>query len=234
MLKVLLSPAKTFRTDKLDCPLLTEPLFPELTAQLRAALAELEAPDWQRQFKVSAKIARENVERMRHPRPEGAALAVFHGAAFRAFGAETLAEKDWLFGQERLMILSAFYGLLRPLDEIQAYRLDPRDKAGDLSAVKLWKPVISQWLQPFETLVLASDEYAELLDLPEAVTIEFIKDGRRVPSMLAKKLRGQLARKIIDARITSRDEVRRLSADNFCYAAESPDGRRWHFIQKER
>ena len=207
-MKILLSPAKTFRKQPLpDVPAGQTPQYMETTEQLRAELKKLTIDQWQTQFKLSEKAALENRARMNQPQPAMAALAAFHGAAFRHFQAETLSAEDWRYCEEHLRILSAYYGLLRPLDFIQPYRLDPLDKAGTLTPLNLWKPILRQALDGEEILILASQEYARMVDVSDAVTVQFVKNGRKAPSMEAKKLRGKMARQIVNRRIIKRAEL---------------------------
>ena len=234
-MKILLSPAKTFRKQPLqDVPAGQTPQYMETTEQLRAELKKLTVDQWQTQFKLSEKAALENRARMNQPQPAMAALAAFHGAAFRNFQAETLSAADWRYCEEHLRILSAYYGLLRPLDFIQPYRLDPLDKAGALTPLNLWKPILRQALDGGEILILASQEYARMVDVSDTVTVQFVKNGRKAPSMEAKKLRGRMARQIVDRRIIKRADVRSLDVAGYCYQPELSTAEVWVFEEGEQ
>lgn len=102
-MKILLSPAKTFRKQPLpDVPAGQTPQYMETTEQLRMELKKLTADQWQKQFKLSENAALENRARMNQPQPVMAALAAFHGEAFRNFQAETLSAEDWRYCGEHL------------------------------------------------------------------------------------------------------------------------------------
>ena len=136
--------------------------------------------------------------------------------------------------EEHLRILSAYYGLLRPLDFIRPYRLDPVDKAGTLTPLTLWKPLLRQALDGEEVLILASQEYARMVDVSDAVTVQFVKNGRMAPSMEAKKLRGRMARQIVDQRITRRADVRSLDVAGYRYQRELSTAEVWVFAEGEQ
>lgn len=234
-MKILLSPAKTFRRQPLpDVPAGQTPQYMETTELLHEELKKLTVDQWQKQFKLSEKAAMENRARMNQPQPAAAALAAFHGEAFRNFQAETLSAEDWRYCEEHLRILSAYYGLLRPLDFIRPYRLDPLDKAGTLTPLNLWKPILRQALDSEEVLILASQEYARMVDVSDAVTVQFVKNGRKAPSMEAKKLRGRMARQIVDQRITRRADVRLLSVAGYRYQRELSTAEVWVFAEGEQ
>ena len=109
-MKILLSPAKTFRKQPLpDVPVGQTPQYMETTEQLRTELKKLTADQWQTQFKLSEKAALENRARMNQPQPAMAALAAFHGEAFRNFQAETLSAEDWRYCEEHQKIITAHY-----------------------------------------------------------------------------------------------------------------------------
>ncbi len=234
-MKILLSPAKTFRKQPLlDVPAGQTPQYMETTEQLHDELKKLTVAQWQKQFKLSEKAALENQARMNQPQPVMAALAAFYGEVFRNFQAETLSGEDWRYCEEHLRILSAYYGLLRPLDFIQPYRLDPLDKAGTLTPLKLWKPLLKRVLDGEKVLILASQEYARMVDASDAVTVQFVKNGRKAPSMEAKKLRGRMARQIVDRRMTQRIDARSLDVAGYRYQPELSTAEVWVFEEGEQ
>ena len=85
-----------------------------------------------------------------------------------------------------------------------------------------------------EVLILASQEYARMVDVSDAVTVQFVKNGRKAPSMEAKKLRGRMARQIVDQRITRRADVRLLSVAGYRYQRELSTAEVWVFAEGEQ
>ena len=232
-MKILISPAKTFRKDQIDHPAMTGILFPEENELLHQQLSRLTAQHWQEQFHVSTKVAEENVRRMNEEQPVYPALAYFYGEAFKHIDVQTWSEQDWQYAQEHLCVLSAYYGLLRPLDGISAYRLDPMDKAGDMNPQKLWQPLIDKQLQGHTVVVLSSMEYAAMTETEDQIYIQFIRNGKKASSMEAKKMRGKMVREIIRNRIEEREKIKDLVILDYHYDASLSTEQTWCFVQGE-
>jgi hypothetical protein len=180
MLFVLLSPAK-----KLDfgpmAPAVkaTQPALMKDTAILAARAKALTAREIARLMDVSAKLAELNVQRFQafDPANRGEtrpAVFAFAGEVYQGLAAKTLSADDLAFAQAHVGILSGLYGLLRPLDAIQPYRLEmgsalKTERGRDLHA--FWRDTLTAHLNKrlakltSPTVVnLASDEYYGALD----------------------------------------------------------------------
>ena len=219
----VLSPAK--RLDFSAHPMTaqaTEPRMGEDTAQLAVSTRRLTKPDLKRLMGLSDDLARLNQERFRAFDAEAlggtpAALA-FAGDVYLGLKARELDEAGMDWAQDRLRILSGLYGVLRPMDGIQPYRLEMGTKLStrrgrDLYA--FWGDRIARRLdadlegQPDRTVInLASEEYFGAVDRKALkapvvdVRFEEEKDGqRKVLSFFAKQARGTMARWAIDQRI---------------------------------
>ena len=176
-----------------------------------------------------------------------AALA-FAGDVYEGLDASALSPADFDFAQRHVRILSGLYGLLRPLDLIQAYRLEmgtrlenPRGK--DLYA--FWGDRLTEALNralpgQAATLVnLASEEYFRAIN-PRRLSAPVIqpvfedwKGGRyKVISFHAKRARGLMARFAITARLSSADGLKEFSAQGYCFDAAASDARRWVFRRR--
>ena len=232
-MKILISPAKTFRKEQIPHPEMTEILFPQENDLLHQQLKKLNVQDWQDQFHVSAKVAEQNYQRMNREPDLHPALAYFHGEAFKHIDVETWNEQDWQYAQQHLCVLSAYYGLLRPLDGICAYRLDPMDKAGELNPLKLWQSLIDEQLKGHPVVVLSSMEYAAMTQTEDQVYIQFIKNGKKASSMEAKKMRGKMVREIIRNRIEEREKIKDLVILDYHYEPSLSTDQTWCFVQGE-
>ena len=73
-----------------------------------------------------------------------------------------------------------------------------------------------------------------MVDFSDAVTVQFVKNGRKAPSMEAKKLRGRMARQIVDQRITRRADVRSLDVEGYRYQRELSTAEVWVFAEGEQ
>lgn len=233
----VLSPAK--RLDFSEHPLgakATRPRMGEDTAALAVTTRRLTGPDLKRMMGLSDDLARLNRERFRAFDSEAAgdlpAVLAFAGDVYQGLKARDLdaAAMDW--AQDRLRILSGLYGVLRPLDAIQPYRLEMGTKLATRRGKDLyafWGDRIAKRLnedldgQADQAVVnLASEEYfgaveRKALTAPVIdVRFEEEKDGeRRVLSFFAKQARGRMARWAIDNRIERTADLKDFDAAGY-------------------
>ncbi|SLN28974.1 hypothetical protein PSA7680_01329 [Pseudoruegeria aquimaris] len=185
-------------------------------------------------MKLSDKLARLNAERFAEFEPEShpgnakQAALIFAGDTYTGLDAQSLSQEDFRFAQTHLRILSGLYGLLRPLDLIQPYRLEmgSRLETGKgKSLYDFWGSKIAYALNEAaeaagtDTLVnCASQEYFGAVDrnalktaVIEPVFMEERDGTAKVVSFFAKKARGSMARYIIDQRVTRPEGLRDFS-----------------------
>ena len=208
----------------------TAPEMGSDTGKLSRTTRKLKAADLKRLMDISDKLAELNVARFKAFAPKDAdsgvqAALAFAGEVYVGLQARGLDPCDLDWAQDRLRILSGLYGLLRPLDRIQPYRLEMgtrlKTKRGQ-SLYDFWGDRISQALNDAamghkdKTLVnCASGEYfgavdRQALKLP-LLSCRFLeaKDGEaRIISFYAKKARGLMARYAIDNRIDKAADLR--------------------------
>lgn len=180
---ILLSPAKTLNFETpLSTPLAeatpTQPTMLERARELSAVAAALSLPELQGLMKLSDSLAELNYERFRafDEQPARIAIGTFEGQAYKYIDAHTLSTSEVTYLQASLRILSGLYGLLRPLDEIRAYRLEMGTKlrVGETpSLYKYWgsdltdslNAEISASADVSFVLNVASKEYASAVQL---------------------------------------------------------------------
>jgi cytoplasmic iron level regulating protein YaaA (DUF328/UPF0246 family) len=251
----VLSPAKTL--DFTPAPDGLTTTLPELradTAKLAAVTRRLRANDLKRLMHISDKLAELNVARFKAFRPRGeegvpAALA-FAGDVYDGLAARELAPACLAWAQDRVRILSGLYGLLRPLDVIQPYRLEMGTRlATDRGATlyDFWGDRLSKALNKAAaghadpTLVnLASQEYggaidARALKLPViACSFREEKDGEaRIISFYAKVARGMMARYAIDRRIEQAEALKDFDRGGYRFRPELSNEREWVFVRPQ-
>ena len=252
---IVLSPAKRLDFADVDLSLpATTPRFGGETAALSKTTRRLTRSDLRRLMSISDKLADLNHERFQAFDPEPAdglgvqAALAFAGDTYEGLGARELdaAALDW--AQDRLRILSGLYGLLRPLDRIQPYRLEMgtrlKTRRGG-SLYDFWGDRISQQLnadaegQADPALInLASQEYfgavdAKALKLP-VITPHFReeKDGEsRIISFFAKKARGGMARFAIDERIDRSEGLKAYDRDGYRFDGLASTATDWIFTR---
>ncbi|HEY9218205.1 MAG TPA: peroxide stress protein YaaA [Phenylobacterium sp.] len=252
---IVLSPAKALNFDrpKDGLPVSTPELL-EDTAELAKVTAKLRVADLKRLMSLSDNLAKLNRERFQAFDPaseEGvqAALA-FNGDVYAGLAARELDKRSLAWAQNHVRILSGLYGVLRPMDAIQPYRLEMgtrlKTKRGP-DLYRFWGDRVSKSLneaargQKDRTLVnLASGEYFGVVDLEAlempVVSVRFLeeKDGEaRVLSFFAKKARGLMARYAIDHRIDRADKLRAFDVAGYRFQAGQSTEAEWVFSRPQ-
>ncbi|MBS7663722.1 peroxide stress protein YaaA [Pseudomonas lalucatii] len=178
------------------------------------------------------------------------ALLAFKGDVYTGLAAEDFSEADFDFAQNHLRMLSGLYGVLRPLDLMQPYRLEmgtklanPRGK--DLYA--FWGERINGWLEQALAeqgdrvlLNLASTEYfgavkRKVLDA-RIIDTEFkdLKNGQyKIISFYAKKARGLMARYVIKRRLTDPEGLKDFDSQGYRYSAEQSKADKLVFLREQ-
>jgi len=248
----LLSPAKTL---DYDTPLpadvaerATPPQFVPRAAELVALLKKKTAAEIGGLMNLSEPLARLNSARYkawrRAPAPANTrpALLAFNGDVYEGLDAATLRPADLDWAQAHVAILSGLYGVLRPLDLIQPYRLEMGTRLATAKAETLygyWGDRIALHLnqrlaaeaQPV-IVNLASQEYFRAADrkalkarVVECVFEDWKGDRYKVISFFAKRARGLMARHAIRHRITQTERLRAFNGEGYAFdpAASEPD-----------
>ncbi|WP_034949292.1 peroxide stress protein YaaA [Erwinia oleae] len=245
---MVISPAKTLDFESpLATRQFTQPALLDDSQKLIEVARKLTPAQIGSLMSISDKLAGLNAERFNDWQPpftlENArqAILAFKGDVYTGLEAETFKQKEFDFAQQHLRILSGLYGLLRPLDLMQPYRLEmgirlanPQGK--DLYAFwgeKLTEAVNAALAEQGDEVVinLASDEYFKALR-PKQVNGQIIKpvfldekNGKyKVISFYAKKARGLMSRFIIQHRLSKVADLKKFDVDGYAYsAAESSD-----------
>jgi hypothetical protein len=251
----VISPAKTL---DFDTPpgtrRSTQPEFIDRAAELVEDARRLSPDDIRELMGVSASIAGLNHERfMNWQTPfdldnAKQALLAFKGDVYTGLEAETLDSAQLAFAQKHLRILSGLYGVLRPLDLMQPYRLEMGLKfanRGGRNLYEFWGERIADSLQrqlrktgsPV-LLNLASNEYFKAVPVgaldAEIITPVFrdLKNGKyRVISFYAKKARGQMARYIIEQGLDDPEGLKKYRVGGYRYQRAESSPREWVFTR---
>ena len=241
-MKIIISPAKSldFET-KVETSLHSQPQFLEQSEKLNKKLKTLSKKKLSEFMSISADLAALNYERNQNWQTpfttENAKQAVFAftGEVFRGIDVTTLSSEKLPVLQDRLRILSGLYGLLKPLDLIQPYRLEmgKKLKVGRTENLyKFWGNTIAESLNEEladdDLLVnLASSEYfkavnQKVLKVPMITPVfKDFKNGQYKTIMtFAKKARGLMVRYIIDHNITTIDGLKGFNIDKYGFSQE--------------
>jgi len=178
------------------------------------------------------------------------AVLAFNGDVYTGLDAKTFSDDDFEFAQKHMRILSGLYGLLKPLDLMQAYRLEMGSKLANDRGTNLyqfWGDIITDNVnealaqQGDEILVnLASNEYFKSVkkkNLKGEIITPAFKDWKngqfKMISFFAKKARGLMARYIIDNRITDIEKLKLFDSAGYQYSEDLSQGNDWVFTRKE-
>jgi cytoplasmic iron level regulating protein YaaA (DUF328/UPF0246 family) len=255
---ILISPAKTLDYQSpLATTRYTQPELLEYSQQLIGVARQLSAPQIGKLMGISDKLADLNATRFHdwHPEftPKNArqAILAFKGDVYTGLQAETFDEADFDFAQQHLRMLSGLYGVLRPLDLMQPYRLEmgiKLENARGKDLYQFWDETITDTLnqalkaQGDDVVInLASDEYFRSVKTKrlqgQIIKPVFLdeKNGKfKVISFYAKKARGLMSRYIIENRLTRPEQITRFDSDGYFFDADASDKGEIVFKRHER
>ncbi|MDM3560103.1 peroxide stress protein YaaA [Proteus vulgaris] len=254
---ITISPAKTLDFESpLATTHFTQPELLKYSQQLIEECRKLSSSDIASLMKISDKLAGLNTARFGEWQPnftpENArqAILAFKGDVYTGMQAELFSEDNFQFAQQHLRILSGLYGVLRPLDLMQPYRLEmgvklKNKKGRDL--YQFWGNTITETLnkaleeQGDNILInLASDEYFKSVN-PQKLNAEIIKpvfldekNGKfKVISFYAKKARGLMSRFIIQEKLTNKTQLKEFDLEGYQFNAAASEGNTLVFKRAE-
>lgn len=244
-------PAKTL---DYDTPPVTErftlPQYLDESQALIQQLRELSPAQISELMHLSDKLAGLNAARFGSWTPDFTpanakqALLAFKGDVYTGLDAESLSDDDFSYAQDHLRMLSGLYGLLRPLDLMQPYRLEMGTKLANARGKDLyafWGTRISEWLnqaladQGDDVLLnLASNEYFSAVKRSalkaRVINVDFKdqKNGQyKIISFYAKKARGMMSRFVIQQRISTPEQLKQFDAQGTTTVPSSPSRTIW-------
>jgi cytoplasmic iron level regulating protein YaaA (DUF328/UPF0246 family) len=234
-------------------PAATAPQYLDDSAELIATLRRKSVADIAALMHLSEDLARLNVDRYRAWSPRATArnsrpaMWAFDGDVYDGLQARTLDVDAIAWAQKHVLMLSGLYGVLRPLDRLQPYRLEmgtalQTDRGGSL--VAFWGDKVALHLNALQArerapvvVNLASQEYFKVTQarrgrekvlrarVVECVFEDWKAGEWKVISFFAKRARGRMARFAIDRRATAPEELQAFDADGYAFApgASEPD-----------
>jgi cytoplasmic iron level regulating protein YaaA (DUF328/UPF0246 family) len=255
---MIISPAKTLDYESpLATTRYTQPALLDHSQMLIERCRALAPAQIASLMSISDKLADLNVGRFQNwtpaftPDNARQALLAFKGDVYTGLEAHTFSEQDFDFAQQHLRMLSGLYGLLRPLDLMQPYRLEmgtkldnPRGK--DLYA--FWGEIITQALnaavaaQGDKVVVnLASDEYFRAVktknlqaDIVKPVFLDEKNGSYKVISFYAKKARGLMSRFIITQRLTQPEQLKAFDLEGYRFDEARSQGNEYVFTRAQQ
>lgn len=248
---ILISPAKTL---DYSTPSIQDHTLPEFQTDIRSLVSVMKkktAPELSKLMGISENLATLNEERFKTFQKNFSfenskqALLAFKGDVYTKIDVDNYTKEDFEFAQEHLRILSGLYGLLKPLDLIQPYRLEMGTKvenkkgknlyeywdkkiAKAINGVALGKPIVN----------LASQEYFKAVHQPtlksKVITIHFKehKDGDyKIIGFFAKQARGMMTNFAIKNQIIDPDNLKTFNEGSYEFSAPLSTEQEWTFIR---
>ncbi len=234
----------------------TKAAFLEDSSQLIAGLKTLSPPQVGSLMGISETLAQLNFQRYQEwkqpfsPRNARQAILAFKGDVYLGLDAYHFTDENFAYAQEHLRILSGLYGLLRPLDLMQPYRLEmgtkyANDRGNDLYA--FWGQKITTAINTqlrrlkSKTLInLASNEYFKSVDkkhLDAAIVTPVFKDWKngkyKIISFFAKKARGRMSAYAIEKGLTSPEQLLEFDWDGYGYDESLSTESDWVFTRRQ-
>ena len=253
----LLSPAKKLDYDSpVSTNTHTQPLFIKRSTELIKVLKTKSAEDIAALMKLSPALSELNVQRYSEWKPRfdqknsRQAVLAFNGDVYEGLAAATLSESQLTWAQEHVAILSGLYGVLRPLDLMQPYRLEMGTRlqtARGKNLYEFWGSEIAQYLnerladQTSRIVInLASEEYFKAVDqkaldarVVQCVFQDYKNGVYKIISFNAKRARGLMARFAIETKAKTPAALKKFNVEGYAFAAEESSEDKLVFRRKQ-
>lgn len=247
-MNIIISPAKSLDYEsKPFTSTYTQPQFLSQSKELVSIMKKKKAKELSSLMGISDSLGKLNYERYQKwkppftPKNAKQAVFAFNGAVYRGFDFSSYSNKQFELLQERLRIISGLYGILRPLDLIQPYRLEmgtslPNKKGKDL--YHFWKETVTKSLKTNLLVNLASKEYFEAVDLSQFTVVtpifkDYNKGSYKVIGLYAKKARGLFANWLIQKNITKLKDMEKFSEKGYVFDKKSSTASALVFLRKK-
>lgn len=248
---ILISPAKSLNLDsKNSFKKFTLPHFASDSSFLADQLKEFSVKDLEKLMDISPKLAELNYQRFQNFSAHfdfsnsKQALLAFDGDVYKPINTNEFSEEDFDFAQNSLRILSGFYGVLKPLDLIQPYRLEMGTNLKVGSSKNLyhfWEDKVSSYLNSEsanEIINLASEEYFQVVN-PQKISAKIINvifkekkgDDYKIVGINAKRARGMMTNFIIKNKIEKSSALRSFAVQNYSFSDKLSDANNFYFLR---
>ena len=247
---VVVSPAKKLNMSLVQGLNVSEPYFKKNVNELVNVVRDLSLKELENLMDISQNLAELNKDRFNKfgNQQKKAAAFAFAGDTYKGLSIEKFEKDDLDFAQEHLRILSGLYGLLRPLDEIEPYRLEMGSKIKGKHGSSLydyWGNKISKKLNQQAKKIgskilvnCASNEYFNAIDTNKLslkvitpIFMESKNGNEKIVSFYAKNARGAMARFIIRNKLQSEEDLKKFDLDGYIYNAKKSSEGKLVFIR---
>lgn len=224
-----------------DFPLpLSTPHFEKEAAFLMDAMVSAGPAFMQKAWALSDKMMQKTWPALlqAHSRPDNAcaALLAYDGIAFSTMAPGVFTDEEWTWAQEHLRILSALYGMLRPLDRIHFYRLEMAQRL-PFSLYDYWKDRLEKVMEDTCIVNLASKEYADVLrPFSKLIDVRFYEEEngkRREKGVYVKMARGAMVRYLAAHNARSPEAMQQFDLLGYRYDADASNPSLYVFVRSK-
>ena len=201
-------------------------------------LVDLSKEEVERKFKIKELMLDEFMKDLQefHNLPEKRSIEAYSGLAFRQLKIDEYIQENWNYIQEKVFILSAFYGITCGTCKIKKHRLDFSIKLfEDVSLYKFWSEYVNSFFSENETIInLASSEYSKLIDKKRVdfINIDFYENKElKQISANSKKARGEMLNLLIKNQIENIEVIKTLKLKEYSYNRELSSNNNLVFIK---
>lgn len=249
-MKIILSPAKKMNVDLETLEPITIPTFIKDTEDILNWLKEKSFDELKSLWGCNDKLARENYERIQnmnlYERLTPAVLS-YEGLAYQYMAPAVFEEQQYEYIQEHLCILSAFYGIIKPMDGVTPYRLEMQAKAsinGCENMYQFWGDKLYREVRDESGIIinLASKEYSKCIEKylkPEDqyITINFCEESKGklvTKGTYAKMARGEMVKYMAENRIESPTDIQGFEGLGYQFRRDLSSAKEYVFERKFR
>lgn len=247
-MKMILSPAKKMNEDPDTLEYTELPVYLEQAEEIMRWLQRRSYEELKKLWKCNDSIAQQNFKRLEGMDLQGRltpAVLSYEGIAYQYMAPSVFEENQLAYIQKHLRILSAFYGVLKPMDGVKPYRLEMQAKvaaAGYKNLYELWGDRLYRSVRGKDGIIinLASKEYSKCIDKyltgqDTYITCVFgeLADGRTVQKgTYAKMARGEMVRFMAERNIEEPEEIKKFDRLNYRFREELSSDREYVFVRE--
>lgn len=224
-MKIILSPAKVQNGQtKFELPY--EPLmFKSKTSALRNIIEDHSISEMGRLMKIKDKLLKSTYTMYQEPQDTYHAVNLYNGIVFKEINTNLYDPLQIDYMNEHLRIMSAMYGIMKPLTGIQPYRLDMTMKPKKMNLYQYWDEEVNQYFKNETIINLASVEFSSMIK-GHMINIHFkelIDDVYKVVTVRAKRARGLMADFLITNMITDIESIKNFDEAGYAYNSQLSD-----------
>lgn len=243
-MKIIFSPSKSQNINKkISSDKYLKTSFSDKTKLLKSIMANLPMEEVMSIFSISDKKACQIMEYYLNFNDVIPAIDLFSGTSYKELDREHYDPQQAVYMQNQVIILSAYFGILRPMDMVSPYRLDMTDKIfSNHSAYKnlyhFWQEEVDKYFKKTELILnLASKEYSKMLrshPKENIINIDFLVNKKGIyksVSVVSKQERGKMLNYCIKNKILNINFLGTYSSDGFIFCTERSDKNNYVFIK---